>query len=206
MLASNQMNIGLFFFLLSILIYPINVKSQQNHNDMNNTPSLLISPSTQTLSFYKGDSLVKTYVISTAKNGLGCEAGSGKTPTGRHRVKEKFGEGKPLGAIFKARGFTGEIAEIYTDDTDIQEDPVTTRILWLEGLEEGKNKGPGVDSYYRYIYIHGTPEEGLLGQPASKGCIRMSNKDVIELFEMIPVGTPVNILNEPWQGKQKTTE
>lgn len=177
--------------------------NQVTQKAMNENPSLLISPSTQTLSVYKGDSLVKTYVISTAKNGLGCEAGSGKTPTGRHRVKAKFGEDKPPGAIFKARAFTGEIAQIYTDETDVEEDPVTTRILWLEGLEEGKNKGPGVDSYYRYIYIHGTPEEGLLGQPASKGCIRMSNKDVIELFEMVPVGTPVNILNEPWQGKQQ---
>ncbi|MCF8235290.1 MAG: L,D-transpeptidase [Bacteroidales bacterium] len=176
--------------------------NQFSQKAMNENPSLLISPATQTLSVYKGDSLVKTYVISTAKNGLGCEAGSGKTPTGLHRVKEKFGEGKPIGAIFKARAFTGEIAQIYTDDTDIEGDPVTTRILWLEGLEEGKNKGPGVDSYYRYIYIHGTPEEGLLGRPASKGCIRMSNKDVIELFGIIPVGTPVNILDEPWQGKQ----
>ena len=88
---------------------------------------------------------------------------------------------------------TRRIAEIYIDSTDLEEDPITTRIMWLEGLEAGINRGKGIDSYKRHIYIHGTPEGGLIGQPASHGCIRMRNKDVIELFDLVSKDTLVEI-------------
>lgn len=101
----------------------------------------------------------------------------------------------PKGAILQERIFNGQIANIYTDSTDIYEDKVTSRILWLTGTEEGINKGGNVDTYNRYIYIHGTPEEGLIGQPASHGCIRMKNDDVISLYSSIGLNTPVLILN-----------
>lgn len=92
------------------------------------------------------------------------------------------------------RVFYGDIATIYTDETKSKTDDVTSRIFWLEGMEKGKNKGEGIDSYKRYIYIHGTSEEGRLGTPASHGCIRMKNKDVIGLYKLIEVGTLVLIL------------
>ena len=96
--------------------------------------------------------------------------------------------------IFKERINTGRYAEIHHTDYDSDEDHVTSRILWLEGLEEGFNKGGNVDSFNRYIYIHGTPEEGLIGKKASHGCIRMFNHDVIELYDLVQEGTKVNIV------------
>ena len=94
----------------------------------------------------------------------------------------------------KGRVFYGDIATIYTDETKSKTDDITSRIFWLEGLEKGKNKGKGIDSFSRYIYIHGTSEEGRLGTPASHGCIRMKNKAVIDLYKKIEVGTLVLIL------------
>lgn len=171
------------------------IKLKQNYNLSNDDYAIIVNPENQTLYLIRDDSIHRTFVISTGKNGLGSEANSGKTPTGSHRIKKKFGDGAETGAIFVARANTGKIAEIHTDNTDIEKDHVTTRILWLEGLEEGINKGKGIDSYHRYIYIHGTPEEGLLGQPASQGCIRMKNSEVIELFSTVPEGTLVEILD-----------
>jgi hypothetical protein len=120
---------------------------------------------------------------------------SGKTPVGLHSVKEKFGYNLPKGAIFNERVYNGEISNIYTDSIDRDTDNITSRILWLSGEEEGVNKGGNLDTFNRYIYIHGTPEEGLIGKPASHGCIRMLNEDIIELFELISLKTPVLILN-----------
>lgn len=136
---------------------------------------------------------VASYVVSTSRFGLGSAAGSNKTPLGRHRVAQKFGASEPIGAVFEGRVATGRIAAVLDAGVSAEEDLITTRILWLEGLEPGSNRGPGVDSKARYIYIHGTNEEWLLGRPASHGCIRMSNQDVLELFETIPVGTAVLI-------------
>ena len=99
----------------------------------------------------------------------------------------------PKGAVFKGRIWTNEIAQIIEDPIDIPEDVITSRILWLDGLEKGRNRGGIVDSKSRYIYIHGTAEEGLIGQPASLGCIRMLNDDVIEIFNKVRVGTQVLI-------------
>jgi lipoprotein-anchoring transpeptidase ErfK/SrfK len=134
-----------------------------------------------------------SYPVSTSKFGVGNRENSNKTPLGTHRVKMKYGDNAPLGTVFQARVNTGKVATIHTDSTDREEDLITSRILWLEGLEPGKNRGKGIDSYRRYIYIHGTPEEGLIGTPASHGCIRMKNQEVVELFEKVPVGTLVEI-------------
>jgi len=142
---------------------------------------------------FENPKLIKMYPVSTSKYGVGNEKNSKKTPLGTHFIVEKIGDGAKIGTIFELRGNTGGIAEIYTDATDIQEDLMTTRILWLKGIVPGVNEGEGVDSYNRHIYIHGTPEEGLIGTPASNGCIRMKNKDIIELFDSIPEGTLVGI-------------
>jgi L,D-transpeptidase YbiS len=140
-----------------------------------------------------GDMLIREYPISTAKNGLGEQCGSYCTPRGRHRIAEKIGEGQPLHAVFKSRVPTGEIWNPQLGQDEPERDWILTRILWLEGLEEGKNRGGSVDSHDRYIYIHGTNQEHLVGQPASHGCIRMRNADVTELFDRVEAGTPVMI-------------
>jgi hypothetical protein len=162
---------------------------------------LFVSLKTQRMYHFEGWQLQRDYIISGAAKGAGNLSGSNQTPTGLHTVAACYGDGLPLGAILKARRYTGKVANIYTDATDLEEDDVTTRILWLKGEEPGINrgknaKGQKVDSYQRYIYIHGTPEEGLLGKPASHGCIRMKNAEVADLYEKVSVGTSVLILEE----------
>lgn len=138
--------------------------------------------------------MVRQYPVSTSKYGIGSEAGSFKTPLGKHRVAEKIGAGAPMHTIFKERVNTGKLAAIDRTLKGAPYDDVTTRVLWLEGLEPGLNRGKGIDSKERFIYIHGTPSEGLIGRPASNGCVRMYNRDVIELFNLVPEGTPVTIV------------
>ena len=126
--------------------------------------------------------VVCVYPISSASKGTGSELGSLKTPLGKHRVFEKIGEGMPKNTAFIGREPIG----IYRDKIRLlRADWILTRILWLEGLESGLNKGGKVDSCQRYIYIHGTNEERLIGLPASHGCIRMRNDDVMNLFEHV---------------------
>jgi lipoprotein-anchoring transpeptidase ErfK/SrfK len=158
--------------------------------------NIVVDISEQRLYLYEGeeaikDKLIKSYPVSTSKYGIGSQSGSNKTPLGRHRIQNKIGDGAPEGMIFKARRNTGIIAEINGKD---RSDFVTTRIMWLKGLEPGKNRGWRIDSYKRYIYIHGTAEEDKIGQPASHGCIRMYNSDVIDLFDRVKQGTEVNII------------
>jgi len=155
---------------------------------------LIVDISDQVMHYYKNNKLVKTYKVSTSKYGIGNKAGTNQTPLGVHYVKQRFGNNAKIGTIFKGRRNTGQLAEIITDDRDAKKDYVTTRILWLRGLEKNINRGSGIDSYQRYIYIHGTPEEGKIGRPASHGCIRMYNKDVIELYSQVSTGTLVNII------------
>jgi len=155
---------------------------------------LFVSIKEQKLYHIKNDKIVKDYIISSSAYGIGSEAGSNKTPPGLHKVKQKYGEKTPINGRMVGRVFYGEIATIYTDDSKSKTDDITSRIFWLEGLEKEKNKGKGIDSYKRYIYIHGTSEEGRLGSPASHGCIRMKNKEVIDLYSLIEVGTLVLIL------------
>jgi len=132
----------------------------------------------------------KTYAISTAAKGLGNRIESFKTPIGIHRVKQKIGGGEPVGMVFKARLPTGKVSK-KTDNRE--EDEITSRILWLDGLEQGFNSGGVHDSYTRYIYIHGTSDEKRIGQPVSHGCIRMKNQDVIDLFDEVLVNDLVII-------------
>jgi len=155
---------------------------------------LFVSIKEQKLYHIKNDKIIKEYVISSSAYGIGSEAGSNKTPLGLHKIKQKYGEKTPINGRMVGRVFYGEIATIYTDNSKSKTDDITSRIFWLEGLEKGKNKGKGIDSYKRYIYIHGTSEEGRLGSPASHGCIRMKNKEVIDLYSLIEVGTLVLIL------------
>ena len=137
--------------------------------------------------------IVRSYPISSSKYGEGSTQNSFKTPLGNHVIKEMIGGDAIKNTIFTSRINTKRQADIIHDLTNSDNDYVTTRIMWLDGQEEGKNKGKGVDSYKRYIYIHGTHEEGLIGQKASHGCIRMFNSDVIELFNDVKKGTKVYI-------------
>ena len=143
----------------------------------------MVSVSKQQLFLYANGNLERVYTVSTSRYGVGNEDGSLKTPLGVHRVLEKIGAGAPSGTIFKHRKNTKQIARIYKTQAKSPYDVITTRILQLEGLEPGINRGAGIDTRERNVYIHGTHEEGLIGQPASIGCVRMKNADVIELFE-----------------------
>ncbi|PIZ05267.1 MAG: hypothetical protein COY57_08200, partial [Flavobacteriales bacterium CG_4_10_14_0_8_um_filter_32_5] len=133
---------------------------------------LFISVKHQQMYLIEKDSIIKKYTVSTAKKGVGNELHSLKTPLGLHNIKRKIGDNVPLGGILEARVYNGSMATIYEDKTKADGDYVTTRILWLDGEEVGINKGRNIDSYNRFIYIHGTPEEGYIGEPVSHGCIR----------------------------------
>ena len=131
--------------------------------------------------------------ISTAARGAGERDGSEQTPRGRHAIAEKIGAGAQVRTAFEARQATGEICTAERFAAEPDRDWILTRILWLEGTEEGRNLGGDVDSKRRCIYIHGTPDDARIGEPASHGCIRMRNADVIDLFDLVDVGTPVEI-------------
>ena len=146
---------------------------------------LYVDIPSQQMFFIKKGEIVNIYSISSSYYGTGNKVNSLMTPLGKHEIYKKLGENLPENAILKGRVWNGAIADIIKEPIDTDFDHVTSRILWLDGLEEGKNKGPGIDSRERYIYIHGTAEEGLIGKPASDGCIRMYNKDVIELFDLV---------------------
>ncbi len=142
-----------------------------------------VSIARQALQLFKGDAIVAEFPISSAAAGLGFEEGSLKTPTGLFRIAEKIGAEAPLGAVFKTREMTGEISSELSPD-----DQVTTRILWLDGLEPYN-----ANTHQRYIYIHGTNKESEIGTPTSAGCIRMRNEDVAHLFDLVSEGTLVHI-------------
>ena len=170
-----------------------NMISIDNFIDINKYKThILIDLDAQKL-YLKKRFIQKTYDISSSVFGIGSEKNSFKTPLGAHVITEKIGHKLPIGAILKGRVWTQEIAELIKEPFDIKEDVITSRILWLDGLEIKRNRGGNVDSKSRYIYIHGTAEEGLIGNPASLGCIRMLNEDVIELFKSVRVGTQVLI-------------
>ena len=157
---------------------------------------LYVSVKTQKMHHIINNKIVKTYVISSADKGVGNTNNSHQPPIGLHSVKEKPGDKTPLFGRMIGRVFYGQIATIHNDSSRSKTDDVTTRVLWLSGEEDGINKGGNVDSYRRYIYIHGTSEEGRLGIPASHGCIRMKNTEVLELYNKIALGTKVLILDK----------
>jgi lipoprotein-anchoring transpeptidase ErfK/SrfK len=152
-----------------------------------------VSISQQTLTVLDGDQILADFIISSATNGEGSQKNSGCTPTGQHIIRAKIGDGAPINSVFVGRRATGEICspELMTEFPN--RDWILTRILWLSGTEVGVNRLGEVDTMQRYIYIHGTPDNVVLGQPGSHGCIRMRNADVIALFNMVPVGTPIHI-------------
>ena len=155
---------------------------------------LFVSINKQKLFYIKNNSIISEYPISSAKKGVGNQKNSDKTPFGLHSIKEKHGAETPINGRMVGRIFYGQIATIYNDTTTSKTDDITSRIMWLSGEEYGINKGKNIDSYQRYIYIHGTSEEGKIGTPASHGCIRMTNKDIIELFSIVKLNTKVLIL------------
>lgn len=146
-------------------------------------PTLRISVPRQVLEVVTDGQIVAAYPISTSKFGLGSEVGSYKTPLGQFRIAEKIGAGAPLNAVFKSREFTGEIAQLAGD-----EDLILTRILWLDGLDP-----ENANTRDRYVYIHGTNQEARIGSPASHGCVRMRNADIVRLFDLVPEGALVEI-------------
>lgn len=146
----------------------------------------------QRLRHYAGGRLLREYWVSTARNGHGEVMNSECTPRGRHAICEKIGAGAPPGSVFVGRRPTGEIySPAFAATQPPGRDWILTRILWLSGLEAGVNLGGDVDSRARYIYLHGTPDETPLGVPGSRGCVRMRNRDIIELFDRVEVGDEV---------------
>ena len=154
---------------------------------------LFVDIESQVLIHLEMGRILKTYSISSSSYGTGSQQNSFKTPLGKHEIYKKIGVDLPVNAILKGRVWNGAIANVIKEPIDTDFDHVTSRILWLDGLETGKNKGKGVDSRERYIYIHGTHEEGLIGKKASHGCIRMFNRDVVSLYEYVEEGTKVYI-------------
>ncbi len=153
---------------------------------------ILISITEQKLLLIQDNYKIAEYPISTSKFGIGNKSGSNMTPLGYHLIKEKIGEHIHKNTVYKAGKFTKEITTI-NNKIAFDEDLITTRIMKLEGMENGINRGGGIDSYEREIWIHGTSSESKIGTPASNGCIRMKNDDIISLFNSVEVGTPVNI-------------
>ena len=192
----NSLKIIIFLFIIASCSTLVEDKNMNKNNVMYKIQSidsnfsnletlLFVDIDSQSLLHIKKGKILKYYSISSSYYGTGSKENSFKTPLGRHEIYKKIGNDLPNNAILKGRVWSGAIADIIAEPIDTDFDHVTSRILWLDGLEVGKNKGKGIDSRSRYIYIHGTAEEGLIGKPASDGCIRMYNKDVIELFDLV---------------------
>ncbi|MEK6211626.1 MAG: L,D-transpeptidase [Pseudomonadota bacterium] len=157
--------------------------------------SIVVQVPAQTLELFDGGRLVRRYPVSTSNSGTGEKNGSFCTPRGRHLVRARIGAGAPLNTVLVKRRPTGEV---YTPELAARfpgRDWILTRILWLSGCEPGFNRLGEVDTMRRYIYIHGSPDSAVMGRPGSIGCIRMHNRDIVELFDLIEPGTPVDILD-----------
>lgn len=152
--------------------------------------TILISVPDQRMALLKKGTWIATYPVSTSKFGVGDTGGSNYTPLGKMEIAKKFGGGAPAGMVFKHRKPTGEVLEIDAPGRD----PIVSRILWLRGRETGNQ-----NTFRRYIYIHGTPEERTIGTPASYGCIRMRSSDVISLYSIVGTGAEVRVENVPLQ-------
>ena len=147
---------------------------------------LAVSIAAQTVSWFTTGRLVREMPAATSRFGIGQTEGSNCTPLGLHRIAEKIGAGERAGTVFKSRRVVG-----HTSQPEFADAKITTRILWLEGLEPDFNQGGNVDTHGRYIYIHGTADQASIGKPSSHGCIHLSDKDLIPLFDLLPVGTLV---------------
>ena len=159
----------------------------QSSAKMDHAHVMEVSVPQQKMALYREGKLVKTYPVSTSKFGLGDQKGSYRTPLGKMEVAEKIGAGKPAGAVFKSRKWTGEVIKPNSPGRD----PIMSRILWLKGLE-ARNK----NTYSRYIYIHGTAAERDIGTPASYGCVRMKSRDVIDLYGKVGEGAKVFVVRK----------
>ena len=171
--------------ILTLLLFSVITYAESAHIE--------VDISEQRLYLIENSVIKASYPISTSKYGEGSIENSFKTPLGIHSIKEMIGDEAEINTIFTSRINTKRSATIIDQFEDTDNDYVTSRIIWLDGEEEGFNKGGNVDSFRRYIYIHGTHEEGLIGTKASHGCIRMFNYDVIELFKLVNIGTKVLI-------------
>ncbi|MGD9591217.1 MAG: L,D-transpeptidase family protein [Candidatus Berkiella sp.] len=165
---------------------------EQPTTTWNDEVHLLVDTAAQELMFKQNGKISKSYSISTAQNGVGEKKGSFQTPRGWHYIRAKIGQGLPINTIFTARRacgeFTPQLEETYPD-----KDWILSRILWLSGLEFGKNRLGDCDTMQRFIYIHGCPDSKPMGVALSHGCIRMRNQDIIALFDAIPIGMKVFI-------------
>ena len=155
---------------------------------------IVIDATKQELTLLDGERVLKRYSVSTAKKGLGEKNGSFCTPRGRHIIRAKIGAGQPENTVFVRRRPTGEVWSRELHARFPGRDWMLTRLLWLSGCEPGRNRLGDVDTMRRYIYIHGSPETAEMGKPGSIGCIRMRNGDIVELFELVPPYTPVDII------------
>ena len=160
---------------------------------------IIINVAEQELSLYRQHGAICHYAISTAKNGIGSQQDSGCTPLGKHTIAQKIGGNEPINSVFVGRVPTGEVYSASLGERQPTRDWILSRILWLDGVELGFNKGRnaqgGCDTYQRYIYIHGTPDSEPMGVPLSHGCIRMRNKDIVELYAQVLEGTSVTIID-----------
>lgn len=154
---------------------------------------ILVSIPEQTLTLYEGARALRRYAVATAKNGPGEVSGSECTPRGQHVIRAMIGRGCAENAVFVGRRPTGEIYGPALKEKFPRRDWILTRILWLSGLEPGRNRLGKVDTMRRYIYIHGCPDTDPMGIPGSHGCVKMRNKDVVELFDLVEHGTRVFI-------------
>ena len=166
--------------LIAVLLASCAAPDTQHH--------IVISTRDQKLAVLEGGTLLATYPVSTSKFGLGDSLRSSRTPLGELEVAKKIGNNAPLGAVFKDRIRTGEIVAANSPGRD----PIVTRILWLRGRE-----AHNANAFGRYIYIHGSPEERLIGTPASYGCIRMRSIDIVQLYNIVGVGAAVTIMDTP---------
>jgi lipoprotein-anchoring transpeptidase ErfK/SrfK len=164
---------------------------QNEFVDPKHAKYIVIDAAKQTLCCYDQGEIWNTYLVSTGKNGLGEQEGSECTPRGWHAVYAVLGHHYPPNSVFVSREWTGEIYSPTLGAQYPERDWILTRIIQLDGLEPGRNRGGNVDTLQRYIYIHGTPNVTTLGKPGSKGCIRMANDDLIALAEWVSVGTRV---------------
>jgi hypothetical protein len=163
---------------------------KQSCRDLSIIPTnrcLFVSITDQSMAVLENGKLVREYVISTSKNPPSCVADSFGTPSGLHAIADKIGTDAPAGMVFKGRVATGKLfSEVSAQDA--AGSLITSRILRMRGLEPGKNSGDGCDTYDRYVYIHGTNHEELIGQPASAGCVQLRNREMIELFDQVESG------------------
>lgn len=154
---------------------------------------LRVSIPHQTLEWLEEGEVIRAWPVSTARNGPGERRGSECTPRGWHQIRARIGDGTPINSVFRGRRPTGEIFGDALEARDPGRDWILTRILWLGGLEPGYNRFGEVDTTWRYVYIHGSPDRGVTGTPASHGCIRMRSPDMLDLFDRVPVGMRVLI-------------